>query len=122
MCQRHVAVAFVIVLIGLGAGLGTAASATLSGSSLTKPTLRLGKRAPLTLKALGFKAGERVVVAVTHGAATVKKRARASRTGSFVVRFTELAVGPCDALSAIAHGNLGSFAVSKFPPRACSEG
>lgn len=121
MKQSGPAFAILATVLALSVGVATASSSppiapVQSGSS---PTLRLGKRSPLTLRANGFKTREAVAVVVKHDGRTFRKHARASATGAFVVRFGDVALDPCDAMSARAVGNLGSLAILKLPKRAC---
>src|SRR5712692_6059582 len=116
---KQLAVMAVVALIGSSVGIGAAFSAASAASWKTTPTLHVKNRSPLTLKALGFQAGERVVIVVSNDGQTFKKRAKAGAAGSFVVRFADVGVGPCDVLSARAVGNLGSLALLKLPKRAC---
>jgi hypothetical protein len=77
-----------------------------------KPTLRLAKVAPLTLRATGFEARERVELTLVRGRMRVERSAIASATGTFTARFPLLlAVEPCRSLSVRAVGSKGSRAL-----------
>lgn len=59
------------------------------------PALRLVDTAPVTVRGTGFAGLERVAVALTRNGRTTVRRTRATRRGSFTVRFGLLAVEPC---------------------------
>jgi hypothetical protein len=111
MRTRAIAVGAVVaaalaVLTGLALGSGTAAK---------HPRLRLAEPAPLEVRGLGFRPQERVRVVAGAGHASVTRRARASRRGSFAVAFA-FAASHCSGLSVVAIGNAGSRATLKRPP------
>ena len=102
------AVAAAALALGI-AGLG-------AGSTLSQhPSLRLLKRAPLTLAGSHFRARERVRVTVTVEGARSARTMRASVKGSFVAGFATGA-GRCSAVRAVAIGGAGSRAVLKYLP------
>ncbi len=75
-----------------------------------KPALRVLDKAPLVLKGTGFKQGEWVKVTVATDPTELSLRRRASRVGSFVVRFDTFVDVCYGARAATAIGTRGSKA------------
>jgi hypothetical protein len=106
----------VVVLLALVSVTGVAAAGLAESSAA--PLLRPVSLSPLQLKGTHFKAGERVDLTLTAGRAKMTRRARADRTGRFVVDFGLVALEPCAGsyLLVRAVGSSGSRASYK---RAC---
>ena len=104
----------VLVLAALLPGLAPAAAGSHARVSLVD-------RSPLMVKGTSFKARERVVVTVTAGTKFVRT-VTATRTGTFVARFTSSATLKADcgvSLQILAVGNRGSVAGVKIPGKEC---
>jgi hypothetical protein len=97
------------------AGLAVAGTPGAQGDRANKASLRLVSFAPLTARGAGFRARETVRVDLL-GEATARRRARASATGSFVVRFDGVSATRCDVIRAIAVGSSGTRAGLKYLP------
>ena len=89
--------------------------APAGGDRTAKASLRVASFAPLTIRGSGFRAREAVRVDLS-GVATGRRRAVASPTGSFSVRFDGVAATRCDVIRAIAVGSRGSRAGLKYLP------
>ena len=88
-------------------------------SRATSPSIALTARAPLTVRGLRFHAGERVRVTVS-GTGTVSRWTRATRSGTFAVRFDGVTVTRCELIRVVAVGGSGSRAGLKtLPAPAC---
>lgn len=82
------------------------------------PAVRLTAVAPVTIRGTGFAALERVSVALTRNGRTTLRRTRASRRGTFTVRFGLLALEPCRGTIVVrATGFCGSRAALRRPCR-----
>jgi hypothetical protein len=81
-----------------------------AASSSPQPTLRMLDKAPLRLKGTGFKRAERVKVSVVTEPVKLIRTTRASRSGTFVVRFDTIVDACHGARAATAIGMRGSKA------------
>jgi hypothetical protein len=81
-----------------------------AASTSVKPTLRVLDKAPLVLTGTGFKRAEWVKVSVATEPTELSQWRRASRFGSFVVRFDTVVDACYGARSALAVGKRGSRA------------
>jgi hypothetical protein len=97
--------ATLVILLLLGVLLPTAIA---SGSFAGSPTLRLADRSPVTVRGLGFAAGERVSVALAAGTRSVRTT-QVSANGTFVVRFS-VSLGRCTRYTVQAFGSTGTRA------------
>jgi hypothetical protein len=94
----------VIVLL-----LGVSLPATVaSGSFSDRGGLRLVDRSPVVVRGTGFEAAEQVSISLSAGTRSVR-RAQATETGTFVVRFS-VSLGRCARYSVQAFGSGGSRA------------
>jgi hypothetical protein len=98
-----------LALLGSTAGDG--------GQVSTKPTLKLSRGAPLTVRGANFRPSEKVRVTV-KSERTRTKLATATGSGVFVVRFQD-AYDRCSGLLATAIGDRGSRAMLKLPQPMC---
>ena len=88
--------------------LSAALAVTLAAVAVT-PHVRITARAPLQLSGSGFRAGELVSVKVAYADETQRRKARASNTGAFSVRFRGIRLARCGRdLDVTASGNRGS--------------
>jgi hypothetical protein len=94
----------------LGAAICAAIlAAGAAGGVTSAPKLSVPDTAPFTVRGVGFKALERVVVTVSSGAA--RKRTTVTGTaGTFTITFTGVDVGSCDPYVVRALGTKGSKA------------
>jgi hypothetical protein len=97
-------------LVALGFG---GVSPAAPGSS---PALRLVDATPLTVRGTGFAGHERVRLRLKRESGVVVRRAQATATGRFVVRFG-VVVPPCPTWAVVARGSLGSRATLRPDPR-----
>jgi hypothetical protein len=90
---------------------GAAAS---TGATHARPVLRPAGTAPFRVRGTGFRAGERVRLAITPSAGTaIVRRLHASRTGTFAASFDEVdACGGVEGVATGAHGSRASFQLS----------
>jgi hypothetical protein len=104
------------VLASLVLAVTMAVAVVPSAAGTRTAKLRVIDLTPVTVKGLRFHAGERVRVALYANGRQVR-RIRATRSGSFVVRFTFLA-DYCTAFNLRAVGASGAVAVAarKRPP------
>jgi hypothetical protein len=105
-----------LAVIG-AASLVLAASAAGGSDTRAKPTLKLTRGMPLTLRGAHFAPKERVRVTVSSELKRTKL-VRASGSGGFGVTFQD-AYDRCDGLFALATGARGSRATLKLPPLGC---
>jgi hypothetical protein len=102
--------------------LPLALTATLllpSAAAARTPRLTVSNDSPLTIKGIGFAAGERVRVVVMHDGAT-NRWATTSRLGSFSVRLP-LTVDSCTAYLVRAFGARGDAATLAVRPPECPQ-
>ncbi len=97
-------------------GATLASAATGSGSS--RAALTLVDRQPLTIRGRGFQPYERARV-VVEAQLRAAKSVRATRAGTFTVRFATVNVPRCGGVFATARGRAGSVARLKIPLPAC---
>ena len=107
---------FLIIAIALSLALFGSAAAG-GGESGGKPTLKLVRGAPLTLRGAKFVSGERVRVSASSER-TSTRRVSASGSGLFVVRFP-FGYDRCNGLLVTAVGSEGSRATLKRPELLC---
>jgi hypothetical protein len=74
---------------------------------------------PLTLKGIGFKAGETVTVRSTDNPVESRRTVKASGNGSFVVRLGR-SVDRCNGGTIVATGDRGSRTGFNFAPTLCA--
>jgi hypothetical protein len=112
--RKAVVAALLLLLLGLVVGFTVAYD---SGDTKARAaSLRVVKKAPLTVRGEHFRAGERVQLRAMLHRGTVTT---ASAQGSFVASF-ETPTTRCDRVRVIAIGSEGSHAVLKLlPPPAC---
>jgi hypothetical protein len=101
VCATTVAVVLGFTLLG-GAG---------SGPNAERPTLRIVRPAPLTVRGEHFRSGEQVRVTSAMRSA----RAKANGDGTFVV--TIPGATRCNTLRVLARGSAGSYAIVKLLPQ-----
>jgi hypothetical protein len=105
-----------VVMLALSlALLGSAAGD--SSQVRTKPTLKMTRGVPLTLRGAHFGSTEKVRVTVKSELKRTKL-ARANRSGTFLLQFQD-AYDRCSGLLAVAVGERGSWALLKLPPLGC---
>lgn len=102
---RHVRLTLALSLLSL-----LAAPFSLAASTSPQPTLRALDKAPLVLLGTGFKRVERVKVSVVTQPVQLIRTTRASRSGTFVVRFDTIVDACYGARTATAIGARGSRA------------
>jgi hypothetical protein len=95
-----------LALLLVAAGITSVASA--QAAQRQAATIRLVDRAPLMVRGLEFRNGERVRIIVLAGSRS-SQVVRASAQGTFVVRFNRSA-GRCTRVSVQAFGSMGSRA------------
>lgn len=95
--------------------------ALASPAAVASPHLAVTAVHPITVRGARFLPRERVRVVVTTGAGKGTRYVRASRTGTFAVRFTAVRVAPCPWYVVRATGNRGSRAVLRLMPE-CPNG
>ena len=97
-----------VLLAGLS---GTAAAA----ATADRAALRVTSRAPLTVRGAQFAPRERVsVVATAEG--VHKRTVVATRTGTFVVKFSTVRLDRCDRLVIRATGRRGNYGLVRSIP------
>jgi hypothetical protein len=108
-----------VTILCLCAACAVAFSAWAATDAGRRPALQLIDRQPLTLKGSRFRARERVRVTVTLNDHAYVRWTRASRPGTFAVRFGDVHVDRCSGFIARAIGNGGSRASYKLPQPLC---
>ena len=83
------------------------------------PLLRILDTDPVTLRATGFRATERVTV-VFRGPERALGHAVANAAGAFTLRLAGVDANECTGFSAVAVGDHGSRAVFKRAPGQCA--
>lgn len=106
----------VLAVAALCLGLLGGGAAANGEGAIAKPRLRAASLIPLVLEGRQFVPGERIVLTVDTLDSESKRNVRASRTGTFLIRFPEIAVDRCNGLLAFARGSRGSRAGFKLPP------
>jgi hypothetical protein len=91
----------------------------VGGGPTGRPQLIPVGSAPLTLKGIGFEAGETVTVRSADNPVQSRRTVKASATGSFVVRLGR-SVDRCNGGTVLATGNRGSKAGFNFAPTVCA--
>jgi hypothetical protein len=84
-----------------------------------RPLLRLAELNPFVVRGVGFQPGERVRVALSARATTIRTVA-ASDDGRFTASFGDVRLGRCSAWAVSAAGSRGSRALLKLPPPMCA--
>lgn len=107
-------IAAALVLLAL-VPAGTATDSITAG----KARLRLLDSAPVTVRGIGFAAGERVVVSVTSTGGMTRKSVTAGPRGGWTTTFRNRAFDRCRGLIVGAVGNRGSRAGLRLPPGLC---
>ena len=99
--------------------LGLALALALAGGSTAalrlQASLRIVRLEPVTVRGVHFRAGERIQVTLIAQTRRLR-RAVASPTGSFTVRFADTSLDPCSAFLVRAIGSGGSRALLKVQP------
>ena len=90
-----------------------------SAAAARAPRLAVANSSPLTIKGVGFAAGERVRVVVTHNGETTRWAAT-SWLGSFTVRLP-LTVDSCTAFVVRAFGARGDAGTLRVRPPECPQ-
>ena len=106
------------VFAGVLSLVGSFAAPSASAGSLPRASsasIMLTARAPLTVRGLRFRAGERVRLSVS-GVAAVTRWTRATRAGTLAVRFDGVTATRCDLIRVVAIGGNGSRAGLKLLP------
>ena len=111
-------VRIVAVIAGIAVVGGANAAAAIERQEEMRPTLRIVRTAPLTLRGANFKARERVRVTVVSGDHRAAPLVRATSSGAFTVVVRDVTFHPCD-FEARAVGRAGSRAEAKVPQRLC---
>jgi hypothetical protein len=93
----------------------TAVDTTAAG----KARLRLLDTAPITVRGVGFAAGERVSVTVRGLSGMTRKSVTAGARGGWTTAFRNRAFDRCGGLMVGAVGNRGSRAGLRLPPTLC---
>jgi hypothetical protein len=107
----------VAILVALGAASGAGAQTEIAPAG--KPRLEIVRTVPLTIRGVGFRAGERVrILATGEGADT--KWVTATAAGAFTLRL-RVRVGRCIPLVVQAVGAAGSRAMIDRPTPDCFE-
>jgi hypothetical protein len=103
------------ILVTLGGASGAGAQSEIDAAG--KPRLEIVRTVPLTIRGLGFRAGERVrVLATGQGADT--RRVTTTPAGAFTLRL-RVRVGRCTPLVVQAVGAAGSRAMIDRPTLDC---
>jgi hypothetical protein len=109
-----------VLIVGLALAVLLVGSGTASGDrSGHKATLKLMRGTPLTLKGTYFASKERVRLGVVAAQKKTTKRLTAASGGTFVVRFSDIAVDRCNGFTAFAVGARGSRASLSSPNVYC---
>lgn len=95
------------------------ASAAVGMAADGKAKLRLLDAAPVTVRGIGFAAGERVSVSVRGLGGMTRKSVTAGPRGGWTTTFRNRAFDRCDGLIVGAVGNRGSRAGLRLPPGLC---
>jgi hypothetical protein len=95
------------------------ASGAVATAADGKAKLRLLDAAPVTVRGIGFAAGERVSVSVRGLGGMTRKSVTAGPRGGWTATFRNRAYQPCGGLIVSALGNRGSRAGLKLPPALC---
>jgi hypothetical protein len=90
-------------------------------SASTRPSLRVLRTDPITVRGTHFRARERVRVTLRYATTRKTRTVRTSSTGAFTAALdTPATLDPCtDGFSVVAVGGSGERAVVKFVPREC---
>ena len=83
------------------------------------PALQLIAPAPLTVRGLHFRAGERVTLVIQSGTESSRQVAMASDVGVFVVRLPDVRVDRCTGYTIRATGESGNVAILREPAHGC---
>jgi hypothetical protein len=104
-------------------GVALLAALALAGlaSASTRPSLRVLRLDPLTVRGTHFRAGERVRVTLRYAETRKTRRVRVSSAGTFTTAFdTTTQLDPCTSgFSVVAVGASGERAVVKVVPHEC---
>jgi hypothetical protein len=106
-------------IFSLCAACAVSLPAPAATDATRRAKLQLTDRGPLTLKGIRFLSRERVRVTVTMDGHPYVRWVRASRPGTFAVRFGDVHVDRCSGFIARAVGNGGSRASFKLPQPLC---
>jgi hypothetical protein len=110
-----------VVTVALASALTAGVSCT-DASVDTTTRVRMLDTAPVTLRGVGFDAGERVHLSVSLGELTASRTVRAGRAGGFTTAFTSMRYGRCrPPLSVKAMGSRGSRVSWKLVPLECPD-
>jgi hypothetical protein len=90
-----------------------------AGAAQATPRLQVATQAPLTIRGVGFARHESVRVRLLLPATEMVRRVRATRRGSFSVRFAGATPDRCSGYSLVATGGAGSVARLQVRRRGC---
>ncbi len=107
-----------VALLGLVAVLAVGVQQAVGRAPAGRAVLRIAGTEPLSVRGLGFIAGEHVTLVVTAGSRSVA-RPIASARGGFIVVFPRVNPDACRGYAVTATGSLGSRAVLKQAPGRC---
>ena len=110
---------FLTVAMAAAALVWGLVAAGLTGAATGPAALRLVARQPLTVAGRGFEPLERVHLVASWESGKAIRHTQATRSGSFLVRFSGNRLGRCDALIVRAVGARGSRALLEPPQPAC---
>jgi hypothetical protein len=94
-------------------------SGAVATAAEAKAKLRLLDTMPVTVRGVGFVAGERVSVSVRGLGGMTRKSVTAGPRGGWTTTFRNRAFDRCDGLIVGAVGNRGSRAGLRLPPGLC---
>jgi hypothetical protein len=98
-----------------------AVAAGVAGGTAAQPRLRIAAEHPLIVSGSAFHPRELVSVRAFGTFGDSSLHARATRSGSFRLRFAKLTGDPCVLRRLSAVGALGSRAILRLPPGACAD-
>lgn len=98
------------------------APAASSSSINARARISIVDEAPLVVRGVGFKAGERVTVSVAHGKTLFRRVALAGSSGVLVARWTRAMPTTCASTTITAQGSKGTRVVSKTVANDCTPG
>jgi hypothetical protein len=99
-----------------------AAPAASPASSHARARISIVDEAPLVVRGVGFKAGERVTVSVAHAKTLFRRVAVAGSTGVLMARWTRSMPTTCGSTTITALGSKGTRVVYKSVANDCAQG
>jgi hypothetical protein len=109
----------IVPAVVLAVALATS-SAAFGGADARRPTLRITDLAPLTVRGVDFRPGERVKLLVSAGG-PVSRAVRAGPRGGFLVRLGVRVDASCCSAVVQAIGTAGSRAMVDLARPGCDE-